>query len=59
MWDWVKDNIPKDRKIRAIELGSGRGALTRYLAIKLEEAGVLEHMISTNLSKKENEWNIE
>ena len=31
----ILDNIPTDRKIKALELGSGRGGLTRFIAKEL------------------------
>lgn len=40
-----------------MELGAGRGALSRYLAKKLKDIGQLEKMIATNLSERENQYN--
>ena len=52
--------MPKDgRKIRALELGSGRGSLTRHLATQLREINRLEVMVATNLSERENAHHIE
>jgi len=57
MWDLIKSNMPKNRKIRIIELGSGRGSSARYLAKKLLEMNKLEIMVCTNIGEFENEYN--
>ena len=57
MWSLIKENMPKDRKIRIIELGSGRGSSARYLAKRLLELDKLELMTCTNIGEFENEYN--
>jgi len=49
--------MPTDRKLRVIELGSGRGAFTRYLALKLLEMDKLDEIVATNISDNENVFN--
>lgn len=51
--------MPKDRKIRVIELGSGRGSFTRNLALKLLKLGMLDEIVATNISDNENVFNKE
>jgi len=53
----ILDNIPNDRKIRALELGSGRGGLTRFIAQELIKLDKLALMVGSNISEKENETN--
>lgn len=58
MWKHVLENMPKDRKIRGIELGSGRGNLSRYIALKLHQMGKLESWEGVNLAATENKSNL-
>lgn len=53
----ILDNIPTDRKIKALELGSGRGGLTRFIAKELIKQDKLTLMVASNISEKENETN--
>jgi hypothetical protein len=57
LWIHIKENMPTDRKIRVIELGSGRGSFTRFLALKLMELDKLDYIIATNISDNENVFN--
>lgn len=57
MLDLILANIPKDRKIKALELGSGRGGLTRFVAKELMKLDKLALMVGSNISEKENETN--
>ena len=34
---YLLENMPKDRKVKVLELGSGRGGLTRYIAKNLHD----------------------
>lgn len=58
MLELVKDNMP-DRKLKVLELGSGRGGLTRFMAKSLMEMDKLEKITALNISDKENEMNVE
>ena len=53
----IMDNIPSDRKIKALELGSGRGGLTRFIAKELLKQDKLKLLVGSNISEKENETN--
>jgi len=59
MWSYIEQYMPTDRKLRVLELGSGRGSLTRYVALKLQQLGKLELIVGVNLSQKENDYNEE
>lgn len=60
MWKHVREHMPKDgKKLRVLELGSGRGSLSRFLAMKLKEIGRLEVMVALNISKNENDHNLQ
>ena len=50
--------MPADRKLKVIELGSGRGGLSRYLVTELLKLDKLESFIATNLSETENAYNL-
>ena len=52
------ENLPADRKVKALELGSGRGSLARYLAVELIKVDKLECYTSYNISPYENEHNL-
>ena len=58
MLELISENMPQDKKVRCLELGSGRGGLIRFLAKELIKMDKLEMMIGTNLSQTENEQNI-
>jgi SAM-dependent MidA family methyltransferase len=51
------ENAPKDRKLRILELGSGRGGMARTIAKSLLEKNMLELMYATNISEVENRYN--
>ena len=53
----VKDNMP-NRKLNVLELGSGRGGLSRFLAKNLLDLDRLEKITALNISDKENEMNM-
>ena len=55
----ITENMPADRKLKVIELGSGRGGLSRYLVTELLKLDKLESFIATNLSETENAYNVE
>ena len=57
MLKFVVDNMPKDRKVKVLELGSGRGGLTRFMAKSLNDMGKLEILVAANISERENELN--
>ena len=50
---------PADHKLRVVDMGGGRGGLARMAANMLKKAGRLEHMMVSNISEKENEYNRE
>jgi 2-polyprenyl-3-methyl-5-hydroxy-6-metoxy-1,4-benzoquinol methylase len=47
----------QNKKLKVIELGSGRGGLSRFLTKELAQRGMLEHFTASNISRKENEYN--
>ena len=53
----ILENIPEGRKIKALELGSGRGGLTRFITKELLKLDKLALMVGSNISEKENETN--
>ena len=58
MWKYILDNLPKDgRKIKVLDMGSGRGHVSRMVACKLREIGRFESLVGINLSERENEYN--
>lgn len=48
-------NTMPDKKVKCLELGAGRGGLTRYIARELLKLDKLELMVGMNISEKENE----
>lgn len=52
----ITENMP-NKKLKALELGAGRGGLTRFLALELIRNDKLEVMVATNLSETENAYN--
>lgn len=59
MLQLITANMPADKKLRALELGSGRGGLTRFLAQELIKSDKLEVIVATNLSPTENNYNMQ
>lgn len=58
----VLKNLPeglKNKKLRILELGSGRGGMSRSVSLALKEKGLLEQFIATNISEVENNYNRE
>jgi len=53
----IVENIPKDKKVKVLELGSGRGGLSRYICQELLKLNKLELLIAANISDKENDYN--
>lgn len=53
----ILEHISKDKKVRVLELGSGRGGLSRFISQELLKVDRLELMIATNISDKENDYN--
>jgi len=53
----ILEHIPRDKKVKVLELGSGRGGLSRYIGKELLKLDRLELLIATNISDKENDYN--
>ena len=53
----ILEHIPKDKQLKVLELGSGRGGLSRYIGQELLKLDRLELLIATNISDKENDYN--
>lgn len=53
----IKDNMPTDRKVKILELGSGRGGLSRHVAKNLIAEDKLEYLLAQNISETENDYN--
>lgn len=47
------------KKLKCLELGSGRGGLTRFMAKELSSKGMLDSIIAGNIAERENEYNQE
>lgn len=45
---------PKDKPLTALDIGGGRGGLSRNVALGLKEIGRLKHMTCLNISQEEN-----
>lgn len=56
MLQFIKNYMP-DRKVSILELGSGRGGLSRYLTRELIKEDKLELYVATNISEIENNYN--
>lgn len=52
----IKDYMP-DRKVRILELGSGRGGLARFISRELMKDDKLELFVASNISEEENQYN--
>ena len=57
MLDLILANAP-DKKLKILECGSGRGGFARYLSKELLKQDKLEQMIATNISQRENDFNL-
>ena len=62
--DYVLDKIMgalpaelQNKKLRVLELGSGRGGMAKNIALALKNKGILEQYIATNISQVENQYN--
>lgn len=44
----IKDNMPKDKKIKVLELGSRKGGLSRFVAEELVKINQLESLTAIN-----------
>lgn len=53
----IQEHMPTDRKVRALELGSGRGGLSRFIASNLIKDDKLEIYIAANIAEEENGYN--
>ena len=58
MVDIVLNNFPEGKKLRILELGSGRGGLTRYMAKELIKRDMLDKIVAGNIAPRENELNL-
>ena len=52
----IKDNMP-DKKVKILELGSGRGGLSRFVAKQLLKEDKLELFVAANIAEEENSYN--
>lgn len=52
----ILDNAPKDRKLKVLEMGAGRGGLTRFVAKELLKLDKLEIIVAINISERENQY---
>jgi len=55
----ILKNAPKGKKLRVLEMGSGRGGMSRTIAKGLLEKDLLELYVATNISDVENKYNAE
>ena len=52
----IKDHMP-NKKVKVLELGSGRGGLSRFIAQQLLKEDKLEQLVAANISEEENKYN--
>ena len=52
----IRDYMP-DKKIKVLELGSGRGGLSRLIASSLLAHEKLELLVAANIADEENNYN--
>jgi len=52
----IRDNMA-DKKIKVLELGSGRGGLSRFIAANLLADQKLELFVAANIADEENNYN--
>jgi len=57
MMGLIRDYMPAGKKVQILELGSGRGALSRYIAKELLKEDKLELLVAANISEEENQYN--
>ena len=57
MFKFMTENIPKGRKIKILELGSGRGGQSRDVAKKFNDMDLLDIFVGVNIAERENEYN--
>lgn len=57
MFKFMMENIPKGRKLKILELGSGRGGQTRDVAKKFLDMDLLDIIVGVNIAERENEYN--
>jgi len=53
----IEENVGAADDFRVLDLGSGRGGATRFLAGAFKKARKLRQMVAANISPKENELN--
>lgn len=62
MIDTIVSNLPdslKGKKLRILELGSGRGGMGRNICLELKKRDMLGQFVATNISTVENNFNVE
>lgn len=47
------------KKLKILEVGSGRGGLTRYMAKELLKRNMLDSIMAANIAERENMYNLE
>ena len=47
------------KKLKVLELGSGRGGLTRFMAKELRSRYMLDSIMAANITERENEYNLD
>jgi len=47
------------KKLKCLELGSGRGGLTRFMAKELNKIDMLDSIMAGNIAERENDYNEE
>ena len=57
MLDLMKKSVPQGKKLTILELGAGRGGLSRFIAKEFQKEGLLEKIVSSNIAQKENDYN--
>lgn len=54
----IIEMFPADKQLKILELGTGRGGLSRFLTEQLLERGKLEVYSCVNISSRENSYNL-
>ena len=52
----IKQHMP-DKKVKVLELGSGRGGLSRLIAKELHQENKLDIYFGANIAEEENNYN--